>query len=757
MTGNGWGRAIGALVVGLLLAASPAHAQTVGQPRQAGAVGADAGLATIVGTVRSADGRPLPEAQVHLAALGRSAVTDGGGRFRLDRVPPGRHTLHFSLLGYAPVRRQLRVPAGAVAEMGIELAATPLTLPGIQVTGRTGGDDPLSAVQSATQLSGRSLERELGGTVAGTLGRQAGIAVRSMGPAAALPVMRGLTGDRILVLHDGQRSGDLAGSADDHGMTIDPLSAQRVEVVRGPATLLYGNNALGGVVNVITSDIPGSLPRRPEYAFAVQAETAYPGASASGRVTVPLGSGWAFGARAGGRRAGDMRIPRDPVLGRRLDNTARQDRSGAAGVGLMGSRGSGGVVVRGYDFRYGLPAPQGADPVRLEGRRLEGSARAELALASRLLPSLRLEASWQDYRHDELDAGTSHSLQAFALETRTFGMLLRQGAVGPVSAGAWGVSGLFRGYAARGPEALTPPADSRGLGIFGFQEIGLGPASLEVGGRLDDYRITTRATAKFGAAQERNFRAGSGSVGLRVPLGGAFTAAGSLTRSFRAPTVEELFSAAAHAGTGSVEFGNPGLQAERGDTREVMLRVQDSRWHGQLAVYHSAIRDYVHLVARGDTVLEGITLPVLEYDRTPAVLQGVEGSIEWAATPLLVLSVLGDYIHAAQGNRTPISFMPPARLGAGARREGDRISVGADVDHRFRQSRIGPADEDATPGHTLLRLHGAIRFGTAGRAHSVAVRVENATNVLHREATSRIKDFAPAAGRSVALLYRVHW
>jgi iron complex outermembrane receptor protein len=162
--------------------------------------------------------------------------------------------------------------AGAIP-VDVRMVATPLTLGGIEVTASGTGRAPAAVVQATAQLSGRALERELSGTLAQTLKYQPGIAVRSNGPAAAMPVMRGLTGDRVLVLQDGQRASDLAGSASDHGVTIDPLAAQRVEVVRGPATLLYGNNALGGVVNVISGDVSGGMPLSPQLALAAQTET----------------------------------------------------------------------------------------------------------------------------------------------------------------------------------------------------------------------------------------------------------------------------------------------------------------------------------------------------------------------------------------------------------------------------------------------------------------------------------------------------
>lgn len=716
--------------------------------------GVSAQSAQVSGVVRDEEGRPLARAEVFVAAAGRRVVTDGAGGFVL-RLPPGGHTLQVALPGYAPVRRPVVAAATGSAPLAVVMTRTALSIAGVQVTAALGTGDPQAVTQATSQLSGRELEREMAGTLAQTLRAQPGVSVRSMGPAAAMPVMRGLTGDRILVLQDGQRSADLAGSADDHGVTIDPLTAQRVEIIRGPATLLYGNNALGGVVNVITGDIPSYLPSRAEWVASAQTESAYPGGSMSAKTTQPLGGRWALALRGGGRSSSDMRIPVDPVLGDRLANTQMRNLSGAAGVGFSGDRLTAGAAAKGYDFAYGLPVPPGADPVSLRGRRYEATGRAEASTGLGWASTLRADVTAQDYRHDELDERSRAVLQSFALRTRVFNLLARHRGGGVLGEGAWGVSGLWKGYAATGPAALTPPADSRGVGAFLFQEVALGGPALQLGGRVDDYRIESHDTDKFGPGRERSFQSLSASVGVRVPLAVGVSVAGSVARSFRAPTVEELFSNAAHAGTGAVELGNPELEPERGLAAEAVLRVQDGRWNGQVAAYRNQVDDYVHLTALGDTTLYGVTLPVLSYAQDRAVLRGVEGSLEWAVTRSLVLGALGDYVHASQADGTPLSYMPPPRLGGSVRWDDGALALGADLHHEMRQGRVGAAAERPTPAHTILRVSAGIRFPFAGLQHSITLRGENLTDELHREATSRIKDFAPGAGRNVALLYRV--
>ena len=718
------------------------------------------GPTALGGTVRDDAGRPLPGAQVVLVEGNRATLTDENGRFLFVSVPAGTHRLRVLSLGFAPTN--VTVEAGEALgsrTLDIALEPTALSLPGVQVRALRGGSgDPLAVTQATSQLAGRELERELAPTLAQTLRAQPGVSMRSMGPAATMPVLRGLTGDRILVLQDGQRTGDLGGSADDHGVTIDPLAAQRIEVVRGPATLLYGNNALGGVINVVSDDIPTQRLSDPAGSVNGQTETAYPGASAGAKVALPVAERWTATGRLGGRSTGNVRIPLDPVLGTQLANTDAESWNGSAGVAYLGDRLQAGTAVRGYRFGYGLPLPPDADAVRLEGHRRELIGRAEAEMPGRLLSGAELQATLQEYGHDELDDASGESLQRFALSTRSADLLLRQGRIGRVSEGAWGLSGLYKDYSAVGTAALTPPAHSRGLGIFGFQEVEIGGGlALQIGGRFDHYRIVAEEKAGFGPRRARDFQALSGSAGLRLPLNSSSSASLSFARSFRAPTVEELFSNAAHAGTGAVELGNAELRAERGLSAEGVLRTQSARWNGQLAAYRNAIDNYVHLAAIGDTVVYGSTLPVLTYRQERATLQGIEGSLEWAATSRLVIGTMGDLLHAERADGTPLSFMPPARLGMLTRWDDGRWSAGGDVHHEFRQHRIGAADELPTPAHTVFRAHAALRFRTGGRHHSITLRAENLLDELHREATSRIKDFAPGPGRSFALLYRLHW
>jgi iron complex outermembrane recepter protein len=721
-----------------------------------GAESAVAQAGGVRGVVRDAGGRELAGVAVTVSPMDRVAESGADGRFEV-RLPAGQYRVAVSLLGYATASRSVTVTGGRVEAVEFVLRPTPLTLPGLQATASAGSRPPSAVTQATTQLSGRALDRALAGTIAQTLSGQPGVAVRFNGPGAAMPVLRGLTGDRVLMLQDGQRTGDLAGSAEDHGVTMDPLSAQRVEVVRGPATLLYGNNALGGVVNVISGDVTGGVPHRAQYGAALQAESAYPGGGLHARAALPLSSMTGLSLRAGGRTSGDMH---GGGAAERVPNTHLRNASASVALSHAAPAWSGSVAARGFRFDHGVPAPPESELITLSGSRAEVSARSEIALPLSRFPHMRLDGTLQKYAHDELNAAGAVD-QRFELGTQAVNLLVRQAAAGWLADGAWGAAVLQKSYTAAGDDALTPPADSRAVGIFGFQEagIGVGGATLQLGGRFDRYSIASAGTPKFGPGVVRSFHAASGSAGLRVPAG-AFTASLTAARSFRAPTVEELFSGAAHAGTGSVEYGNAALRAELGTSVEALFQVQAARISGQLAAYASRIDDYVTLAFQRDTVVGGAVLPVYVYTQSPAVLRGIEAALDIALTQSIAAGVMGDWLHAREADGTPLSFMPAPRIAASLLWDDGRWSAGIDAQHAFAQLRAGAANESPTAAYTLLRLDGGMRFspGVGSRSsHAVSVRVENALGVEYREATSRIRDFAPSPGRNVGVVYRVHF
>jgi iron complex outermembrane receptor protein len=761
--------AVAAFVGAALL--SSAHAASAASPPSGVALGAATFVDTppIAGVVKDSSGIPIPNVQVIVTALNRVTTTNAAGAFMLRGLPAGSYHLSAILIGYAPGHADVVIPtAGDSVRVAIVMHQSALQISGVQVTATPVGTDPRNVTQAATELSGQALARNLAPTVAQSLENEPGVSVRYNGPAATAPVIRGLQGERILVLQDGDRAGDLSSAAPDHGVSIDPLTAQRIEVVRGPASLLYGNSALGGVVNVISNDIPSAIPSHIEGFMAGQAESATPGGGLAGGVTVPIGSSFAVVARGGGRHADDLR----EGGGDRLDNSYFRNYYGVGGFGFGTAKATGGLVYRGYAFNYGLPSADG-EGSHIEGTRHEVVGRTDINTGMSGIGSLRLSGTGQWYTHDEV-ASTGAVNTSFDLKTQTVDALARTkfGAV----TGALGASGLFKQYGSTGEEALTPAANSTGAGAFFFEEIPLGSLSnpdalvprLQFGGRYDAYHIDSKDSEdpKFGAGRSLSFNNASGSVGVSVPLGASASVGLSAARAFRAPTVEELFSNAFHEAAGTFDVGNPDLKKEINQGFDGVLHVQSGRVTGQFAGFYSTIQNFVTPNIVRDTTFDGDdgpeTAPLNQFSQADATLKGIEGRLDAEVARHFVLGAMGDMVRGEfKDSKEPLPFMPAARIGGLARWDNGRYSLGGEVHHGFKQDRVPLAvSEDdpsalATDAFTTVNLSAGLNLPFGDQVHAFTLRVDNVGNTQYRDATSRIKTFAFNPGRNVSLVYRV--
>ena len=749
----------------------------------------------IIGRVQDEAGQGLPNADVIVTEVGRTTNTDGDGRFSIRSLPPGVYHLTTLLIGYRPAHVVVTLPdSGPDIEITVTMQRSTVRLQSVQVTATPTGTDPLTITQSTVELSGKELSRNVGGSVAQTLANEPGLAMRYNGPAANVPVIRGLTGERILVLQDGERAGDLSSASADHALSVDPLNAQRIEVVRGPASLLYGNNALGGVVNVISSDIPTSVPGHLQGYVAGQAESVNPGGAGSAGLTVPIGERFVASGRLSARSTGDYHIGG----GGRQPGTFSRNRGAVGGAGFVTDRVTGGLAYRGGSFEYGLPSPAG-DPEaggHIEGQRNELLARTDLNLGAFGVQAVRLNGTLQWYDHDEVErdgeVGTS-----FSLRTQTANATARTAFWG--TTGAVGLSGLFKQYAAEGEEALTPAANSANGGIFLYEEIPVGgPAArlapegrrphLQLGLRYDVYRVSTEAGAeKFGPGRTARFDNASGSLGLNVPLGQVLTFSASAARAFRAPTVEELYSNAFHAAVGTFDVGNPDLRAETNNGVDAILRAQSGKTSAQLSAYYNRIDRYISPNIVRDTTLAGEggepdnTVPLNVFTQRDATLRGVEGQIESEVAPHLVVGVVGDVVRADFVSGGPLPFIPAGRLGGSLRWDDGRFFAGGDVRRGFAQDRVsqtgcasadevvvGPAGElppepatgapcvdVRTPAYTVVNLSAGVNLIVGGYVHSLTLRADNVGDARYFDASSRIKSFTANPGRNLSAVYRV--
>ena len=702
----------------------------------------------IEGIILSAtSGEPLAGATVVAVGTGRIAVTHGDGSFHIAVPDAERYRLRVERLGYRT--EAVELGPGELATVELEVAA--LTLPGFVVTGVVGEMAANVTLRPTTAFAAEQLQRRLAGTVAETVASVPGLAVTSMGPGAAHPVIRGLSGDRILMLEDGQQVGDVSGGGGDHATALDPSSARRIEVIRGPSAILYGSSALGGVINVVRDDVPPAVPHHPTGFASIRAQTATRAVGGSGEVTVGLTQRIPLRIEASKWEGGDLRTPVGRLEGTRTDNW-----SASAGTSWVDGWGYAGGAFRFYRNDYGIPGsfPGGhTGGVRVEMERTASRFRSVIWPA-RGFETIEIDAGYTWYRHKEIEPpdilGTLFERQLASTEA-----LARHGAWGPFSSGAFGARGSWESLGFGG-ELHTPDSRRTTLAVYTLEEIDLDPLRIEAGLRYDQVHVQPSEEDPFseiGHIRARDFGAGSGSLGALLRLTGQLTVGASLGRAFRTPDITELYSEGPHLAAYAFEVGNPSLETERGFGIDVFGRVTGQRLNAEITWFRNAIAGYVFPLETGE--ISRVQLPIYQFESEDAVLTGFESVLGWLMPGGLELKAVASYVHGTiRATDEPLPFMPPLQ---------GRLAIGyspvdwfveAEARMAARQVRTGMF-ERPTDGYAIFDLSGGVRLTLGGRLHVVTVRLENLGDTEYRNHLSRVKEIMPEAGRALSASYRV--
>ncbi|MEP6832088.1 MAG: TonB-dependent receptor [Gemmatimonas sp.] len=717
----------------------------------------------VVGTVTDPAGSPLANVEVRVSAVNRSTMTDDAGKFLLRALPTGTYHLDLLRIGYSGQHVVVIVPTDG-ADITIKVVMTPATvrLSSVNVTATPTGTDPLKITQATVQLSGKELQRALGASVGQTLSGEPGMAMRFNGPLANAPVIRGLTGERVLVLQDGDRAGDLSSAAIDHLNAVDPSAAERLEVIRGPASLLYGNNALGGVVNVITNDIPVVMPTRITGFVFGQGESVTPGGVGNIGLTAPIGSRIAISARGGYRHFDEMRVGGGIVQ----PNTNGHTANGTGSIAFITDNASVGVGIRDMEFEYGLPFADGGEQVRIEGSRRQAVLKSTFNTQSPLLSTIRVDGTAQWYRHAEIEESGEVGTR-FALNTQTLNVTART-KTGPLS-GALGLQGFLRQYSPAGEEAFTPAADNNNVALFLYEELPLAKREntdrapqLQFGARVDHFALKTKPQdadeiERFGPSNSSSFNNVSGSLGLSVPVSSTTSLSANVSRGFRAPTVEELYANGFHAAVGTFDIGNPNLKPEQSTGMEAGLRTQNGKTFAQFNTYYNLINNYVLPRAVGHAEANGDSVPLVNFAQANAQMYGVEGQAETELVSHVVGGMMGDFTRATLKAGGNLPYIPAGRLGTSLRYDNGRLSIGGDVKRVMRQNKVSGDQLDVvTNPYTLVNLSASWIFsGKTSTVNSLTIRTDNLLDAQYRDAASRIKSFAYNPGRNFSVVYKV--
>lgn len=650
----------------------------------------------------------------------------------------------------------------------------------------------LNILSGTSAISGEVLAEKTRAQLGDILTSLPGVSATSFSPGASRPVLRGYQGNRVAVLTDGIGNIDASNTSADHAVTIDTLTVERIEVLRGPAVLLFGGQAVGGAVNALDKRIPRSIP---DEDIHIDALAGYGSAardwSGGASIDMPITDRVIVHLDGSYRNSDDLRTGgyvlspnlRAEVLDfaaeetsegnleeaaeareladqrGRIPNSAVKSWTAGGGIAFIDDNGNLGVSYSIYDTNYGIPARPGASHAHAAAETAEEAAvtiglrqyrldfRGELNLGEGLLEKLRLRAGYADYTHTEFEGdevGTVFNSQG--IEARAE---LVQNDLGGWR-GASGVQYQTRDFEALGAEAFVPPNKTRQYGLFTLQEYTKGNLDAEVAVRFDAAELRADTLGLT-----RSFNNVSAAFGLGYNIGDLKIGA-NISRTGRAPAVEELFSNGPHIATQAFEIGDPDLKSERAWNGELYARYDTPGTAFSATLYTNRFDNFIYEADTGDIEDD---LPVFQYFQNGAKVWGVEfqASKRLASFGSSNLSVDGvaDYtrakISSGSGN---VPRIPPLRLLGGVELTNASFDLRGEVEWSDAQTKTA-AFETPTDGFTLVNASATWRPFGRGRNIALIASANNIFDVTARRAASFTKDFVPLTGRDFRVTARL--
>ncbi len=698
------------------------------------------GMVTLAG-----EGTPLHDVPVRIIETGLATLTEEGGSYVFPDLQPGTYTVLARMDGFRDIVVTVTVSEGVTATVDMELR---LLGPREEITVTATGREEVAfqSFQTVTTLDSVQLAENAHVSLGEVLENQSGVARRSFGPGSSRPVIRGFDGDRVLILQDGAQTGSLSSQSGDHGEPINALSLEKLEVVKGPATLLYGSNALGGVVNALT----GHDHPHPGFRGTLAGVLGSANGHGGGHAGFEYGhENWLLWGGGGGQRTGDYETPLGVVA-----NSKTRVSNASTGVGWYGDDGFLRVGYGYDDGRYGVPfaaefegsdpggnEPGGAESIDLKFRRHNLPVQFGFQNWTGILRDLQVRLNYSAWHQEELEGENIQTI--FDNRQFTYRSVFSQ-RTGRVLSGTIGFEGGFRDYESVGAEALAPPVTRNHFALFALEELDYQRVRLQFGARMESTGYDPEGLFS------RRFTGLSGAAGVHLPLweGGAMVL--NYTHSFRAPALEELYNNGPHIGNLTFERGDSLLGPERANGIEVSLRHSSSRVRFQGNFYYYRIHDFVFLAPTGE-VEDGLN--VAEYSQEMSRFTGGELQLDLGLHPSLWLHAGFDTVDAGlTGSGSPLPRIPPVRGRVGLEWQVRSFRFKPEL-HLVRNQDQIFVSETPTAGYALLHFNASYTLARQHLVHIFSVNAFNLGDRLYRNHLSFIKELAPEIGRGVRVTY----
>ena len=704
--------------------------------------------------IEAASGSPIPGATIQIEGLNQGKASNAEGEFEFPDLAEGKYIITVRSVEFLTKTIEVQHPEDG--DLTVQMETKIIQSDDVIVTTLPLGRN--LQYQPAQVLNLGTLQKKAAPSLGEILDGNPGVSTRSFGSAPARPVIRGMDGDRVLVMQNGERMGDLSGTAVDHAVALDPLSMDRVEVVRGPASLLYGSSAIGGVVNMFSNDMPAGWDKGTGGSAATH--LAAVNNMGAGLLRVQHGTdSMAATGRIIYRDGGDLKTPEG-----RLHDTAIHNVSYGGGIGYRQGIFETGVSASGMDYIYGLPEaadnPDESVEIRMNRKNIQAISTIDFG---RFIELAEIRIHYSDYHHDEFgitrgEQGkiAEESLDiSFDQKTLSSSLVFKHQPVGK-SKGAAGVSINYSQIAVGGKEALTPDADGYFIAGYLFEEIALSNyLTLKAGGRLEFKRMFVNTNKLFPDNRQFENRSDlilSGAFGLNYSPTPEWTAGVQIARAYRTPTVEELYSFAPHTAAGSFDIGDPRLDNEISIGTDAFIEYTSEKFNSQMSLFVNRIDSYVDFAPTGEYHTPS-GLPFYKYGSKDALLYGFEFSADVDLSDKWTTSVVFDYVRGRErtGSKNNLAFIPPFRSLISLMYDNNTYWLGSRLRLIDSQQKVAP-NEKPTEGYLLAGADAGYRFGNG---IALSLRVDNIFNKKYRDHLSRVENRqAPMPGRNLNAMLR---
>ena len=719
-----------------------------------------AGNGSLVGHIYDGEtGEDIGWTTVLLEEINRGVSAHMDGEYHFFNIPAGKYTLKAFRIGYHDYKTTVEVVENQRIQKDIKLSKKVLFTEEVMVESQR--YKKRSELQKPDiEVSGKKLRENIGLTIAETISSEPGLSQRTMGPAPARPVMRGLSGDRFLMLEDGERTGDLSATSSDHAVVIEPMSANSIEVIRGPEALIYGSNTLGGVINVNRNYVPTMLPHRVTGNIAFHNESVNDALAAGTKLCLPAGK---FAIKIDGsvKTAQDINTPVGTLKNTNIDNN-----NGAIGTSYFLDNGNIGSAFSFYNSEYGIPPqpdslgghPNGVD-IKMERQHIE--SKAEYFPGNNWLHYIEMKHSYKRYQHAEYEASGQLGMQ-FGVLTHDLSMLLHLPEHGMFANGLFGFWFEHRDYATSGL-TFTPASIEKSFALFHYNEHKMDKFAFNFSARYDlksvepaEEKIIVRADYS-NHIRERFFQGFSSAISGVYAIRKTCELGVQLMRSYRAPGIEELFSEGPHLAAYSYEVGNANLKEETGIGSELFFNIKQENLKFHLAIFRNQINNYIFPMNTGQTSLRIASLYLYQYSGEDVIMQGVESSLNWHFLPQFILNYsMGFTEGKIQQNDSYLPQIPPLESKIGLVYEKNALTLGANLRTAMKQDKLGEF-ENPTDGYAVLDLNAQYYFKMNKFLHTITLTIQNAGDTEYRHHLNRIKEIFPEPGRNIKLLYKVYF